>query len=140
MLTTTSNLLRTKKANGRCEGLTCKYCTLCGYRGKRNKSMVPYVSQIKTKNKYFLLNRNGVYVATCLTCYQQYNGQTVNIFSTGWSSHPNSWNQPDIRDDSDQMVVLRHSSVFHDIINNLPIYETFMVTFIKQPSFHSVYT
>jgi len=29
------------------------------------------------KNKYFPLNQNGVYVTTCLTCYQQYNGETV---------------------------------------------------------------
>jgi len=57
------------------------------------------------------------------------------MFSTGWSLHPSSWNKTDTRDGSDQMVVLRHSSVFHDI-NEPPIYETLMVTFIEQPSFY----
>jgi len=58
----------------------------------------------------------------------------------GWSPHPSNWNQPDIRGDSDQMVVLWHSSVFHDIINKPSIYETSTVTFIEQPSFHPVDT
>ena len=40
----------------------------------------------------------------------------------------------------DQMVVSRHSSVFHDIINKPHIYEIFTVTFIETPSFHTVDT
>jgi len=38
------------------------------------------------------------------------------------------------------MVVSQHSSVFHDIINQPHIYETFTVTFIETPSFHTVDT
>jgi len=40
--------------------------------------------------------------------------------SPGLSSHPSSWNKPDIWDDSDQMVVSRHNSVLHDISNKPP--------------------
>jgi len=54
--------------------------------------------------------------------------------------HPSNWNKPDTRDDNDQMVVSRHSSVCYDIINRPPMYETFTVTFIEQPSFPSVDT
>jgi len=106
----------------------CKHCTFCGYHGKqKHKSMVPCVSQIMTK-KYIPLNQNltyanfGIYVLTCLTCYQQCNGQKVNTFTTEWSSRPSNWNKADIRDNCDQMVVSRHFSVFHDIINKPHIY------------------
>jgi len=108
--------------------------------------MVPCVSQIMTNNKYFPLNQNltcanfGIYEATCLTCYQQYNGQIVNTFSTECSSRPNNWNKPDIRDNCDKTVVSRHSSVFHGIINQPHIYETSTITFIETQSFHTADT
>jgi len=44
-------------------------------------------------------------------------------------------NKPEIRDDSDNMVLLWYFSVFHDIINKPSLYEAFTVTFIEQPSF-----
>jgi len=43
-------------------------------------------------------------------------------------------------DDRDQIVLPRNYSVFHDIISKPPIYEALTVTFVKQPSFHSVDT
>ena len=84
---------------------------------ENNKSMVPCVSQIMTKIRYFPLNQNltcakrGMYVATCWVSNQQYIGQEVNEFSMGWSSHLSNWNKSDIRDDSNQMVLSRHDSV-----------------------------
>jgi len=38
------------------------------------------------------------------------------------------------------MASSRHYLVFHDVINKPPIYETYPITFIEQPSFNSVDT
>ena len=43
-------------------------------------------------------------------------------------------------DDRDQIVLPRNYSVFHDIDSIPPIYEALTVTFVKQPSFHSLDT
>jgi len=67
-------------------------------------------------------------------------GQTVNEFSVEWTSHPSNWNKPDIMDDSDQIVLPRNYSVFHDIINKPTIYHALAATFVKQPSFYSLDT
>ena len=105
--------------------------------------MVPCVSQMVTKIKYFPMNQNltcanfGIYVATCSTWYQQYECQT---FSTGWSSHRRYWNKPDTMDNYDQMVLPRNYSVFCDIMNKPHIYRTSTGTFIETPSFHTVDT
>jgi len=40
----------------------------------------------------------------------------VNKFSKRCSAHRGIWNKPDNRDDSDQMTLSRHYSVFHGII------------------------
>jgi len=89
---------------------SCKHCTLCDYHGKHNynKSMVPCVSQIMTKihisrwtKTWHVQTMVFTVCSDFLKCHQQYDGQTVNKFSTGWSSHPSSWNKPDIRDDSE---------------------------------------
>ena len=62
----------------------CEHCALSGFYGKNNKSMVPNVSQLLTKNKTFKLNQSltcadfGTYVATCVICHEQYVGQTSN--------------------------------------------------------------
>jgi len=94
-----------------------------------NKPMVPTVSQIMTKNETFPLKQRttcancGIHMATCVLCHQQYVGQTVNKFSTRWSSHQSTWNKPDNRDDSDQMAVSQHYSVYHGITNKPSIYD-----------------
>jgi len=71
------------------------------------------------------------YVATCVICNQQYVGQTLNKFSIEWTSHPSNWNKPDIMDDSDQIVLPRNYSVFHDIINKPTVYQALTATFVK---------
>ena len=43
-------------------------------------------------------------------------------------------------DDRDQIVLPRNYSVFHDIVSIQPIYEALTLTFVKQPSFHSLDT
>jgi len=63
--------------------------------------------------KSFPLNQNltranyGVYMATCVTCNEQYVGQTTNKVSTRWSSHRSNWSKPG---DNEQMVLWRHHS------------------------------
>jgi len=39
-----------------------------------------------------------IYAAACVKCNQQYVGQTVNKFSTSWSSHRSNWNKPNNKD------------------------------------------
>jgi len=75
--------------------------------------MVSGTSNIKAKNKIFPLNQNltyanyGVYVATGVTCSQQYVGQTVNKFYTRWTAHRGSWNKPAIGGDRSPTALLR---------------------------------
>jgi len=86
----------------------CEHCALCGCYGKNNKSMVPNVSQLLTKNKTFKLNQTltcagfGIYVATCVIYHEQYVGQTSNKFSKRWSAHRSNWNKQDCKTDSDK--------------------------------------
>jgi len=89
------------------------------------------------KKYNFPLNENllcaNYGMVACVIC--NYADQTVNTFSTGWSSHTSNWNKPYIRGDSDQMVLARHYSVFHGIINKPSIYEALAITFVKHPFF-----
>jgi len=64
----------------------------------------------------------GIYLATCVMCHQKYVNQTVNKLSLKWSAHRGTWNKPDKRDGSVQMVPSRHYTVFHGITNKPPIY------------------
>ena len=122
----------------------CEHCALCGCYGKNNKSMVPNVSQLLTKTKTSKLNQSltcadfGIYVATCVICHEQYVGQTSNKFSERWSAHRNNWNKQDCTTDSDQMALSRHYSENHGTINKPPLHEAYTVTFVEQPSCHSL--
>ena len=86
--------------------------------------MVPNVSQLLTKTKTFGLNQSltcadfGIYVATCVTCQEQYVGQTSNKFSKRWSAHRSDWNKQDYKTDSDQMSLLRQYSENHGTIKS----------------------
>jgi len=75
-----------------------------------------------------------------MICNQEYVGQTVNKFSTEWTSHQSNWNKPDFVDDSDQIFLPRKYSVFHDILNKTTVYQALTATLVKQPSFHSLDT
>jgi len=124
----------------------CEHCALCGCYGKNNKSMVPNVSQLLTKTKTFKLNQSltcadfVIYVATCVICHEQYVGQTSNKFSKRWSAHNNNWNKQHCKTDSDkdQMALSRHYSENHGTINKPPLHEAYTVTFVEQPSCHSL--
>ena len=124
----------------------CEHCALCGCYGKNNKFMVPNVSQLLTKTKTFKLNQSltcanfGIYVATCVICHEQYFGQTSNKFSNRWSAHRSNWNKQDCKTDSDknQMALSRHYSDNHGTINKPPLHEAYTVTFVEQPSCHSL--
>jgi len=124
----------------------CEHCALCGCYGKNNKSMPPNVSQLLTKTKTFKLNQSltcadfGIYVATCVICHEQYVGQNSNKFSKRWSAHRSNWNKQDCKTDSDkdQMALSRHYSENHGTINKPPLYEAYIVTFVEQPSCHSL--
>ena len=108
--------------------------------------MVPNVSQLLTKTKTFELNQSltcadfGIYVATCVICHEQYVGQPSNKFSKRWSAHHNNWNKEDCKTDSDkdQMALSRHYSENHSTINKPPLHEAYTVTFVEQPSCHSL--
>ena len=108
--------------------------------------MVPNFSQFLTNTKYFKLNQSltytyfGIYVATCVICHEQYVGQTSNKFSKRWSAHRSNWNKQDCKTDSDkdQMALSRHYSENHGTINKPPLHETYTVTFVEQPSCHSL--
>jgi len=121
----------------------CGHCALCGNYGKHKKSMVPYVSQIMSKNKTFPLNQkltcanHGIYVATCVMCHEQYVGQTKNKFSTRWSSHRSNWNRPNWEIDEnnkDRVALSQHFSDSHGNVNKPSIYEAYIVTFVEEPN------
>jgi len=61
-----------------------------------------------------------------MICNQQYVGQTetVSTFSTECSSRRGPLNEPDSRDDSDQMFLSGLCSLLHGITNEPPVYET----------------
>jgi len=100
----------------------------CGCYGKHNKSMVPCVSHVMSKNKTFPLNHNltcancGIYVATCVICHEQYVGQIKNKISKKCSSYRSNWNtRPNCendKNDKDEVAFLRHYSVLYGIVNN----------------------
>ena len=108
--------------------------------------MVPNVSQLLTKTKTFKLNQSltcadfGIYVATCVICHEQYVGQTSNKISKRWSAHCSNWNEQDCKtdNDKDQMALWRHYSENHCTINKPPLHEAYTITFVKQPSCHSL--
>ena len=124
----------------------CEHCALCDCCGKNNKSMVPNVSQLLTKTKTFKLNQSltcadfDIYVATCVICLEQYFGQTSNKFSKRCSVHRSNWNKQDCKTDSDrgQMALRWHYSENHGTINKPPLHEAYTVTFVEQPSCHSL--
>ena len=124
----------------------CDHCALCGCYGKNKKSMAPNVSQLLTKTKTFRLIQSltcadfGIYVATCVICHEQYVSQTSNKFSKRWSAHRSKWNKQYCKTDrdKDQMALSRHYSENHGTINKPPLHETYTVTFVEQPSCHSL--
>ena len=124
----------------------CEHCALSDCYGKNNKSMVPNVSQLLTETKTFKLNQSltcadfGIYVATCVICHEQCVGQTNNKFSKRCSAHRSNWNKQDCKTDSDQdqMALSLHYSENHGTINKPPLHEAYSVTFVEQPSYHSL--
>jgi len=66
--------------------------------------------------------------------------QTSNKFSKRWSAHHSNWNKQDCKTDSDkdQMTLSRHYSENHGTINKPPLHEAYTVTFVEQPSCHSL--
>ena len=138
-------LNKTRKQT-KCGSRPCEHCALCGCYGKNNKSMLSNVSQLLTKTKTFKLNQSltcadfGIYVTTCVICHEQYVGQTSNKFSKRWSSHRSNWNKQYCKTDSvkDQMALSRHCSENHGAINKPPLHEAYTVTFVEQPSCHSL--
>jgi len=46
----------------------------------------------------------------------------------------------DVSGDSDQMTLSRHYSLFHGIINKLPVHEAYSVALVEQTSFYSLNT
>jgi len=82
----------------------------------------------------------GIYVATCVMCHEQYVGQTSNKFSKRWSAHRSNWNKQDCKTDSDkdQMALSRHYSEKHGTTNKPSLHEAYAVTFVEQPSCHSL--
>jgi len=75
-----------------------------------------------------------------MICREQYVGQTSNKFSKRWSAHRSNWNKQDCKTDSDkdQMALWWHYSENHGTINKPPLHEAYTVTFVKQPSCHSL--
>jgi len=57
-----------------------------------------------------------------------------------WSAHRSNWNKQDCKTDSDkdQLALSRHFSENHAIINKPPLHEAYNVTFVEQPSCHSL--
>jgi len=98
--------------------------------------MMSFVSQVLTKTKNFPLNQNftcakyGIYVMAFVICHQSVD-QIVNNFSTRWASRKGTWNKPDNRDDSKQMVSSQLYTVFCGTISKPPIYEAYTVTFVE---------
>jgi len=52
--------------------------------------------------------------------------------------HRGSWKKPDNGDDSDQMALSRHCSVFHGIVNKPPGCEAPTVNFVEQLNLNSL--
>jgi len=67
-------------------------------------------------------------------------GQTSNKFSKRWSAHHSNWNKQDCKTDSDkdQMALSWHYSENHSTLNKPPLHEAHTVTFVEQPSCHSL--
>ena len=95
-------LKQDKKASGRCVKAMQALCTLwLPWKAQQIHVTMCFTNNDK-KRKFAAESKSdirklnyGIYVATCVICHQQYVSQTVNKFSTGWSSHPSNWNKPD---------------------------------------------
>ena len=102
--------------------------------------MVPTVYSLHSKHKVFKLRQRltclnyGVYVATCVTCGEQYVGQTANKFSTRWNAHRSAWKKYDISDNTDQAALLRHAALHFDINDKPQIFDCYSVYFVEQPN------
>jgi len=93
------------------------------------------VSKNQSKNKSFRINRIfrcanfGIYVATCVTCHEEYVGQTSINFH--WDGHLNAvanWKQLDNAGDKDETSSLRHYSKSLDTVNKPPLLKSYIVT------------
>ena len=75
-----------------------------------------------------------------MICHEQYVGQTSNKFSKRYSAHRSNWNKQDCKTDSDkdQMALSRQYSENQATINKPPLHEAYTVTFVEQPSCHSL--
>jgi len=73
-------------------------------------------------------------------CHEQYVGQTSNKFSKRWSAHRSNRNKQDCKtnSDKDQMALSRNYSENHGTVNKPPLLEAYTVTFVEQPSCHSL--
>jgi len=71
--------------------------------------------------------------------YEDYN--TVKIKEPRRSTHRGTWNKPDNRDDSNQMALSWHNTMFYGILLNKPhAYDSCSVTFVEHPGFYSLDT
>jgi len=57
------------------------------------------------------------------------------------SAHRSNWDKQDYKTDrdKDQMALSRHYSENHGNINKPPLHEAYTVTFVEQPSCHSLH-
>jgi len=97
------------------------YCTTCFTNNRKDKHFA--VNQNATCAKYY------IYLATCVICHEQYDGQTTNTFSTRCSFHRSNWNKPDCENDNDQSW---QYSASHGIVNKPPLQEALLVLLNKK--------
>ena len=74
----------------------------------------------------------GIYVATCLTCNQQYVGQTCNSFSIRWNGHRSMWKKG-VVEKNDRAALRTHYFKKHSLLNDLTLPQAYSVTFVDKP-------
>ena len=115
----------------------CNHCSLCGHHGKHS-NMVNPTSVITSKSgKVFKLHQrlickdSGIYVATCVTCHEQYVGQTSTSFTKRWNEHRSKWKKKIIQD-GDKAALLTHYAKKHPNDLSINLDKAYTVTFVEK--------
>jgi len=77
-------------------------------------------------------------VGNCVIRHVHNVGETINQPSSKCSSHRSDWCKPYCKEGKERMALLGHYIVFYGIVNKLLAGQAYTVTFIEQPSFHSL--
>jgi len=82
----------------------------------------------------------SVFTPAWFSNFSKFSDSRVEIQWNRWSAHRSNWNKQYCKTDraKDQMALSRHYSENHGIINKPPLHQAYTVTFVEQPSCHSL--